>query len=132
MTYIDHYFTGDHPPRGFCDPPAKCPPKANDISGSEVESLFKTIDEKCLKFNVMKIKPTNEPMKTNHMVQQFQEIAAPFDGSQRFHVYDMNNRGLDFNTIGDSILDSIESQMKTTNEYLNNPQPAQYNRCIEL
>ena len=80
----------------------------------------------------MKIKPTNGPMNTNHMVQRFQELAAPFDGSQRFHVYDMNNGGLDFNTVGDSILDSIESQLNATNEYLNNPQQAQYNRCIEI
>ena len=62
------------------------------------------------------------------MVQEFKKIASPFNGDERFHVYDMSS-GLNFNTVGDSILDSIEYQLNTTNEYLNNPN-SKPNRCI--
>ena len=74
----------------------------------------------------MKIRPS-----LTYMVQQFQALASVLKMSQRFHVYDMNHGGLDFDTVGDSILDCIEIQLNTTNEYLNNPS-SKPNRCIEL
>lgn len=120
------YQIGDHPPRGFCNPPAKCPTNAKDIPGHQVPLLFKKIEEKCLKCNIMQIKPT-----TTYMVQEFKAIAAQFDGNERFHVYDMKDGVLDFDTVGDSILECIENQLNTTNEYLNNPS-SKPNRCIEL
>ena len=119
-------YIGDHPPRGYCNPPAKCPPKADDIAVDKVPYLFDAINEKCLKLNVMKIRPS-----LTYMVQQFQALASVLKMSQRFHVYDMNNGELDFDTVGDSILDCIEIQLNTTNEYLNNPS-SKPNRCIEL
>ena len=74
----------------------------------------------------MEIKPT-----LTHMIQQFKLIAASVGASQRFHAYDMNNGVLDLNTVGDSIIGSIDRQLKTTNKYLNNPL-SKPNRCIEL
>ena len=64
------------------------------------------------------------------MIQQFKKIAAPFNGNKRFFVYDMSS-GLDFNTVGDSILEMIDQQLKTTDAYLNNPY-SRSTRCIML
>ena len=117
---------GDWPPRGFCNPLRSCSPNANDVSGPQAKELFRDIDDKCLKYNVMQISSHQD-----YMVQQFRMIAAPFNGHERFHVYDMKAGFLNFETVGDSILESIEDQLKATNEYLNNP-GSEPNRCIEF
>ena len=69
--------------------------------------------------------------RQDYMVQQFEMIAKPYDGDERFHVYDMTDGKLNFGTVSDSILESIDAQLKATNDYLNNP-GSKPNRCIEL
>ena len=103
-----------------------CDPDKNDIAGPQAPDLFAQIDDKCLKYNVMQIN-----RRQDYMVQQFEMIAKPYDGDERFHVYDMTDGKLNFGTVSDSILESIDAQLKATNDYLNNP-GSKPNRCIEL
>jgi len=118
---------GDSPPRGFCDTTSgNCDPNSDDIAGPQAPELFMQIKKKCLKYNVMQISS-----RQDYMVQQFETIAAPFEGDERFHVYDMTDGSLDFDTVGDSILESIREQLKATDDYLNNPGSVP-NRCIKL
>jgi len=120
------YQCGDWPPRGFCNPGGSCTLTSNDTAGPQAPELFRQINENCLKYNVMQISS-----EQNYMVQQFEKIAAPYEGDERFHVYDMTDGSLDFDTVSDSILESIRNQLKATNDYLNNPGSVP-NRCIKL
>ena len=124
------------PPRGFCNPSSPCPMQPHDkITRTQAPSLFKTIDEKCLKYNAMQV----DPIATAYMVEQFELFAKSEGASERFHVYNMTNGRLDHDTlvktlaetIGKSIVRSIESHLKVTTDYLDNP-GSKPNRCIQL
>ena len=137
MTNTYFYCIGDFPPRGFCNPFAKpCPINPDDRLGPlQAPSLFKTIDEKCLKFNAMQIKP----IETAFMVEQFKKLAASVGASQRFHAYNMTDgvvnddtvRETIRDTISESILRSIMIHLNLTTHYLDNPD-SEPNRCIKL
>ena len=91
-----------------------CTPRnANDKAGPQAADLFKSIDEKCMKYNVLQISD-----KQDFMVRSFARIAKNFGEDKRFQVYDMK-RSLNFNEVTNSIIASITVQVKKTNDYLN-------------
>ena len=94
-----------------------------DKAGPQAPDLFKKINEKCMKYNVLQRDSFQDAMVTG-----FSEIAAKNGGEERFQVYDMKNN-LNFAEVSASIINSIKRQLKKTNEYLSNPN-APRNRCI--
>ena len=115
---------GDAPPRGFCKGFRWCTP-INDLdkAGPQLDNIFKNIDKKCMKYNVLQISN-----KQDVMVKGFTAIAKNYGGNQRFQVYDMKN-SLNFDEVTNSIIESIKAQLKKTNDYLNNPD-GKKDRCI--
>ena len=94
-----------------------------DRTGPQATDLFESIDENCMRYNVLQIDDFQDDM-----VGKFTEIAARFGGVRRFRVYDMKSE-LNFDEVSTSIIDSIKTQLKKTNEYLNNPEGPK-DRCI--
>ena len=75
-----------------------------------------------MKYNILQISD-----KQDDMVEGFKKIAP---GEKVIHVYDMKT-SLDFDTVTDSIIQSIRAQLEKTNEYLNNPHGPK-DRCIAI
>ena len=118
---------GDAPPRGFCDVKLSwCSPiNANDKAGPQAYDLFKSIDDKCMKYNVLQ-----SDDKQDVMVKGFAEIAKKFGGDTRFQVYDMK-KSLNFDEVTKSIIASINAQLTKTNDYLNS-RSGKKDRCIAV
>ena len=118
---------GDAPPRGFCDTtlPWCSPINDDDKKGPQTANIFKSIDDKCMKYNVLQISD-----KQDVMVTGFAGIAKKFGGNKRFQVYNMKT-SLNFDAVTNSIIASIRAQLKKTNDYLSNPK-GKKDRCIKV
>ena len=67
------------------------------------------------------------------MNRKYSEIARNYGGSKRFKVYDqMGGSGkLNWDVVTDSIIKSINAQVKKTNDYLEDKNPnKKKDRCI--
>ena len=104
------FISGDAPPRGFCNKSHEwCTNQIiHDIIGPQADEVLQKFHERCITYNLLKLSK-----KQDVMVKKFKEMGF----KNIFKVHPMT-KSLNFDTVADTIIESVKSKLQNTNRHI--------------